>query len=180
MKLISPVAITTLCLLFFALKPALPPALETKKIYADKVNILIPKGFTLMSDAIKRSKYPSANRPDVVYADSDGNVNVAFNHTQNKATQAQMDAYKESLSGSLKKAYPSAKFKGSGVNTINGRKVGYCELVTPARDQEIYNLMFFTDLDGRLLMCTFNCTVSKQGEWQASAKQIMNSLTVKG
>ncbi|MBC8151497.1 MAG: hypothetical protein H7Z72_01165 [Bacteroidetes bacterium] len=178
MRTLSPVT-TLLCVLFFSLRPALP-GLEMKKIYANKVEILLPKGFALMSDAIKRSKYPAANRPDLVYADSDGNVNVAFNHTQNKATQAQMGAMTESLSASLKKAYPTAKFSGTGVSTINGRKVGYCELVTPAIDQEIYNLIFFTDLDGRLLLCTFNCTVSKRGEWQPVAKRIFNSLTIKG
>lgn len=177
MRRLNPIA-APLCVLLFSLTSALP-GLEMKKLYANKVEILVPKGFTLMSDAVKRSKYPAANRPDLVYADSDGNVNVAFNHTQNKATQAQMGAMTESLGASLKKAYPTATFSGTGVITTNGRQVGYCELVTPAIDQKIYNLIFFTDLDGRLLLCTFNCTVSKRGEWQPSAKQIMKSLTVK-
>lgn len=156
---------------------ATAPALE--KIYANKVEILIPKEFKPMSDQMARSKYPSSNRPNLIYTDEDGAVNVAFNHTQNKATQAQMDAYKQSLVSSLKKSYPAAKWKEDGVKQINGRKVGYAEFVTPAIDQEVYNLMFFTDLDGKLLLCTFNCTTKQLGNWQTSAKQIMNSLTVK-
>ena len=75
--------------------------------------------------------------------------------------------------------YPSAEWKDSGIKTINGKEVGYLELVTPAIDTEIYNLMFFTDLDGKLLLCTFNCTKKSIDEWTPTAKEIMNSLKIK-
>lgn len=61
---------------------------------------------------------------------------------------------------------------------INGRKVGYLELVTPGLDTDIYNLMFFTDLDGRLLLCSFNCVIRDLEQWQDKAKEIMYSLRV--
>ncbi|MFY7729462.1 MAG: hypothetical protein ACOVRN_08100 [Flavobacterium sp.] len=57
--------------------------------------------------------------------------------------------------------------------------MGYIELVTPALDTDIYNLMFFTDLNGKLLICTFNCTKKDMEEWTPVAKEIMNSLEVK-
>ncbi len=155
------------------------PDLEKRRIYSNQVEILVPKGFKDMPADMVSRKYPSANRPNVIFTDADGTVNVAFNHTANQATQAQIDAYKASIVTSTKRAYSSAKWRGDGVKVINGRKVGYCELITPAADQNVYNLMFFTDLDGRLLMCTFNCVEKKLGEWQEPARQIMRSLTVK-
>ena len=166
------------CLLFvFSLVPKAPD-LEKRRIYTNRVEILVPKGFTNMPAAMVNRKYPSANRPNVIFTDADGTVNVAFNHTTNRVTQAQMEAVKESMVASFKRSFPSAKWRGSGVRVINGRKVGYCELVTPAADQNVYNLLFFTDLDGRLLMCTFNCIEKKLGEWQEPARQIMRSLVV--
>jgi len=65
------------------------------------------------------------------------------------------------------------------VSEINGRKVGYLEFITPVIDTDIYNLMFFTDLDGQLLLGTFNCTKRSIDEWQSTAKEIMNSLKIK-
>lgn len=167
------------CLILAVPVVAKAPELEKRRIYRNRVEILVPKGFKDMPADMVSRKYPSANRPNVIFTDADGTVNVAFNHTTNRATQAQIETLKESLMASFKRAYPSAKWKGSGVTVINGRKVGYCELITPAADQNVYNLLFFSDLDGRLLLCTFNCVEKKLSEWQEPAQQIMRSLTLK-
>jgi len=153
--------------------------LEKKSIFNDKVEILLPKEFEIMSEEMMAVKYPNGRRPTLVYTDKTGGINVAFNHTANKITSDQFESYKESLVSMFKNLYPSAEWKGTGIKEINGRKVGYIELITPAVDTKIYNLMFFTDLDGRLLLCTFNCVEKKQADWAESAQQIMNSLTVK-
>jgi hypothetical protein len=153
--------------------------LEKRKILNDKVEILIPQEFEVMSEEMMKFKYPSERRPTLVYTDKTGGINVAFNHTANKASQQQIEAFKDSFVSTFKNLYPSAEWKGTGVKEINGRKVGYIELMTPAIDTKIYNLMFFTDLDGTLLLCTFNCVDKKQKDWVGPAKQIMNSLTVK-
>ncbi len=89
-----------------------------------------------------------------------------------------MEAFKQSMIGSFKTSIPSAKWVSSGVKVINGRKVGYLELVTPAIDQEIYNLMFFTDVNGKLFLATFNCLEKERSTWQHTAHQILNSLKV--
>jgi len=153
--------------------------LEKRNILNDKVEILLPKDFEIMSEEMMKTKYPSERRPTLVYTNTTGGINVAFNHTTNKVSQTQIDAYKENFVSMFKNLYPSAEWKETGVKEINGRKVGYMELVTPAIDTKIYNLMFFTDLDGRLLLCTFNCVDKEQKNWTEAAKQIMNSLTIK-
>jgi hypothetical protein len=139
--------------------------LEEKKILGDKVEILLPMGFETMSEDMMKLKYPSERLPTIVYTDKTGGINVAFNQTANKASQQQIDAFKENFVSTFKNLYPSAEWKATGVKEINGRKVGCLELITPAIDTKIYNLMFFTDLDGRLLLCTFNCVDKKQSEW---------------
>ncbi len=155
------------------------PDLEKRRLYNNRVEILVPKDFKDMPKEMVELKYPSANRPNVIFTDEDGTVNVAFNHTTSRATQAQLEAYRENMLAMFKKAYPTANWKGNAIKVVNGRKVGYYELITPAIDQKVYNLIFFTDLDGRLLICTFNCVEKKLGEWQNPARQIMNSLVVK-
>jgi hypothetical protein len=153
--------------------------LEKRTFFDGKVEILMPIEFEKMSEDMMSVKYPNGRRPTLVYTDKTGGVNVAFNHTASKATPDQIDAYKESFVSMFKNLYPSADWKGTGLKEINGKKVGYMELITPAIDTKIYNLMFFTDLDGRLLLCTFNCVERKQTDWIEPAQQIMNSLNVK-
>jgi hypothetical protein len=152
--------------------------LEKRKIFEDKVEILIPKEFEVMSEDLMKLKYPSERRPTLVYTDKTGGINVAFNYTASKANQQQIDTYKDAFISMFRNLYPSAEWGDTGIKEINGQKVGYMELVTPAIDTKIYNLIFFTDLDGRLLLCTFNCVEKKQKDWIEPAKQIMNSLII--
>lgn len=60
---------------------------------------------------------------------------------------------------------------------INGKKIGSLQVITAAIDTK--ESFFFTDVDGRLLICTFNCTVEKKVEWHETGKKIFYSLTVK-
>jgi hypothetical protein len=153
--------------------------LGLKSLLNDKVELKIPLDFEIMSDEMIQTKYPSANRPTLVYTNKSGGINVALNLTQHQANQNIISSYKDTFVQSFKNAYPSAVWKDSGVKEINGRKVGYIELVTPAIDTEIYNLVFFTDLEGKLLLCTFNCTKKDTRDWIPIANEIMNSLKIK-
>lgn len=153
--------------------------LETKLLLNDKVEISLPKDFDIMPEKLMESKYPSDRRPTLVYSNESGGINVALNLTTNQANQEMIPAYQKNFVQTFENLYPSAEWKDNGVKTINGKTVGYLELITPAIDTEIYNLMFFTDLDGKLLLCTFNCTKKSIDEWAPTAKEIMNSLRIK-
>ncbi|MFD2188281.1 hypothetical protein [Aquimarina celericrescens] len=153
--------------------------LETKSLLNEKVELKIPKDFDIMSEELMKLKYPSDRRPTLVYSNESGGINIALNLTQNQASQQMIPAYQDNFVQTFKNLYPSAEWKDNGIKMINGKKVGYLELVTPAIDTEIYNLLFFTDLDGKLLLCTFNCTKKSIDKWTPIAKEIMNSLKIK-
>jgi len=62
------------------------------------------------------------------------------------------------------------------VKEVSGRKVGYLEFMKPEMGHEVYTLVFFTDVQGKLLICTFNCADRQKPEWEPLAKKILNSL----
>lgn len=151
----------------------------TKSLLEDKIELKIPKDFDIMSEELIKLKYPSDRRPTLVYSNETGEINVALNLTDNKANQDLIEPYVENLVTTFKNMYPSAKWKDSGTKVINGKKVGYLKLITPAIDTKIYNVLFFTDLDGKLLLCTFNCTEKNIKKWGTAGDEIMNSLQIK-
>lgn len=169
----------TLMLWVFSPMAILTNELQTISILNDEVSIQIPKDFDIMPEALLKSKYPSERRPTLVYSNDSGGINVAFNLTQNKANQSLIETYTDVFENSFKNMFPSAVWKNIGTKEINGRAVGYLELITPAIDTEIYNLMFFTDLNGQLLLCTFNCTIKDMEDWVDTAHKIMHSLQLK-
>lgn len=169
----------TILIAFFTTAFTLTIDLKIKSLLNEKVELKIPSDFNIMSEKLMKMKYPSERRPTLVYSNESGGINVALNLTQNKASQELIEPYVANLVKTFKNVYPSAEWKESGIKEINGKKVGYLELVTPAIDTEIYNLIFFTDLEGKLLLCTFNCTKESISEWTPTAKEIMNSLKIK-
>jgi len=151
-------------------------AFETKAVLGNRIELKIPKGFVIMSEEMAKRKYSAERRPTLLYTNESGTVSVALNLTSDRATQAQLPACKENLMHTIRHRYMSAGEKFDDMKVVNGRKVGFVEFNTPAVD---YNLIFFTDLDGRLLLCTVNCTEKNTELWQPVAKEIMASLKIK-
>ena len=87
-----------------------------------------------------------------------------------------LEKYKEVLKSGLESAYPDAVWEEEGITEINGKKAGFFRVITDTPDDKIYNYMVFTDVEGRLMICSFNCTESRLKIWKPLATQIMNSL----
>jgi hypothetical protein len=79
---------------------------------------------------------------------------------------------------SLKRAHPDANFTDSGVKDINGKKVGYFKMITTAADQNVFVMYFFTNVDGKAVIFTFNCTEKRLPQWKDVADSMMMSLKV--
>lgn len=150
--------------------------LETKALLGNRVELKIPKGFGVMSEDMAKLKYPAGRRPTLIYTNAAGTVSVALNVTSDRATQAQLPVIKDNLMYTLRHRYMSARMKFDNMKEVNKRKVGFMEFSNPGTD---YNLIFFTDLNGQLLICTFNCTDTNNEQWQPVAQEIMASLKMK-
>lgn len=152
---------------------------DTISILSDKISLLIPTTFSIMSEDMAKIKYPNERRPSIIYTNDSASVNIAFNYTQNQASNENLQAIMDSLKESFDNLYPSAQWYTSEVKTINDKDIGVLELITPAIDTEIYNLMWFTDIDGKLLIATFNCTKEQMDEWKPVGETILSSFELK-
>jgi len=153
--------------------------LEVKAFFDGKVELKIPIDFEIMSEEMLQLKYPTEQKPGIVYTEETGGINVALRLTENPASQEILPLYVDNFVKTFDTTYPDLNWKDNGVKTINGKEVGFLELVTPAVDTDIYNLLFFTDMNEQLLLCTFNCTKKSMEEWTPIAKEIMTSLKIK-
>ena len=152
---------------------------ETKALLGNKIELKIPKDFVIMSDDMAKLKYPPGRRPTLVYTNEAGTISVALNLTSDRATQAQLPAIKENLLHTYRHQYMGAREKWDDMKVMNGRKVGFIEFSTPGAETGVYNLIFFTDVHGQLLLCTVNCTDKNIEQWKLAAKEMMTSLKAK-
>jgi hypothetical protein len=152
--------------------------LDTISILSDSVTLLIPTSFNIMSEDMAKIKYPMENRPTLIYTNDTGSINIAFQYTQSQASSSDIQEITDALKANFEHLYPSAQWYTSEVKRINDKDIGVLELLTPAVDTEIFNLMWFTDLDGKLLIATFNCTESQMDDWKPIGEAILSSFTL--
>lgn len=153
--------------------------LVTRTALHDKVSLLTPKTFGPMPKAMLELKYPSSRRPTEVLSDSTGSVSLAFNFTQSPMTPDQVKEAHASMSKMFHKIYPSATWIRDETVDRNGQEFMIFEMVTPAVDTQIHNIMYGTSVDNRLLLIAFNTTVEQSEQWLPIGKKIMESIRIK-
>ncbi len=145
------------------------------RLFDNKVSIMLPNSFSLMSEGVKAVKYPNTKQaPDVVYTNEKASVNIAFNLKNFPTTEEDLPEVKEVFEKQLATLKPESFV--SEIKSINGHKYIIYEFISQAVDTKIYNLMFLSDVDGKLLMATFNCTVGLLEEWKPRAQEILMSV----
>lgn len=152
---------------------------NTIKILDGKVTILAPKTFSPMPDNMIEIKYPNSRRPTEVLSNETGSVTLAFGHTKIPMRPDQITEVHQLISKGFHNMYPSATWLRDDIIEQNGSKFIVLELITPALDSQIHNIMYGTSVNDHFLMVSFNTTVKQSEEWLPIGRQIMASLTVK-
>jgi hypothetical protein len=152
--------------------------LVVTSVLGGSINIELPKSFIQMGDQELSVKYSRSNSlPQEAYSNAVGTISLAFNHTSNILLPSDLPDFRQSFARQFKGTL-GIHFIGSGMKKLNGRDFATLEFVSQAIDTKIYNLMFLTSFDDRLLICTFNCTESEMEKWKSTSQQIMNSIQV--
>ena len=117
----STLLLCILGLLLTAAKPLSEIELVKKRVLSERVEILIPKGFEVMTEQQMDFAYAKAqSRPSVIFTNNNL-ISLAFNYSDNDADQDMVDVY----AASFGKTYHAT-----------GWKVGYC-VAPPALSTEL-------------------------------------------
>ena len=153
--------------------------LTERSILDGKASIAVPATFSLMSDEMRKIKYPNENRPAVVYTDERGAVNVAVNLTALSVSPDQLDATHETVVTNFRNLYPSAAWYESRLFEREGHRFFAIDLMTPAIDTEVRNMMLGTSCGGRLLVVSFNVMRELAPAWIETGQKILSSLKIR-
>lgn len=147
-----------------------------QSILDGKVTLRMPEIFTIMLPELASLKYPSERRPNLIYTDESSTINLAFNMTTHSVTEMEIAEFQENMADVLEQAQPTAEWLDNDSKEIDGKNIGFFEIITPALDGDIYNLMFFASIDGKALIGTFNCMEEDVEEWRPVAQAMMDTL----
>lgn len=163
---------------FCSLMTSYSQELVPQLILDNTMSLSVPKGFSLLSNDIIAKKYPSGNRPSIVYGNPDATINLVVNYTEDGITKEELSDALEVFSKQFERAYPGIEWYTKELQLVNAKKFVVLEFHTPAVDTEIYNLMFMTEHQERLLIFSFNCTLREKSQWEKVGKEILKSIKV--
>ncbi|WP_042160178.1 hypothetical protein [Paenibacillus gorillae] len=148
----------------------------SQSLLDDRIIVYMPKSFKLMTPKAAAIKYPSERRPQFIFTNDAGSINLTFNYTINPLYEEDIEVFKEEMVSMLQRMQPILQWYEDGVKEYEGHSIGYCEFLTPAMNVNVYNLMFFVSLEDRALLCSFNCTEDEKEDWKEIAKGMMDTL----
>ena len=151
---------------------------EKVKLFRKQMEILIPEGFKDMPDYVAKKKYPSKHRPPVILMDKNNMVYFTFHLMDMALAEGQLKKAAEGFVKSMKQVYVNAKFQELQYGERNdGGKIAWLAYETMAIDADIFNIMFITPLEGKLLYGSFNCILGMQDEWEEFAMYCIRTIT---
>lgn len=150
--------------------------LARKTLLNNKVEIMAPEKLKQMTDEMFTLKYHRSNKPLMVLTDENAEVNLIADYTPQQLTDDRLYEYKTFQLEGLKKTHPELTVLDSAVSTINGKKVGFFKFISQAIDQKVFNYYFFTIIEGRVLLFSFNCIESLRPKWEKIADEIVASV----
>ena len=143
--------------LFFPIVGFSQGNLQKVTVIDQKVEILVPKDLTKMTDQFWNIKYPNRTRPILALSDDNGEINLLADMTSQELSEKQLSAYKDFRIDHLKQGPSNVKILEDSIIDVNKKKVGYIKFSSQAIDQSIFNYYFFIIVDGKVLLFTFNC-----------------------
>jgi len=151
-------------------------ALEGRTLLDGKVTLQVPASFKPMSDEHRKIKYPGANAPSVVLTDESTTMNIALDH---KPVAIAPNQVKE-LEAPMRQQFASAKLNSAGMRSINGQDFLVIDVDVPLADGPNHNHMAFTSFQGRMLIISYNCMLSRNADCGALGNRVIDSIRLNG
>jgi len=136
----------------------------------------LPDGFGPLSGELAKLKYPNENRPDVIYTNPATTINVTFSHKTDRLEEGQEEEIRDYMAEIVQRLHPSSSIIEKMTTEADGCRLAWFDFVTPAIDTDIYNIMFFTSLHGRLLMGGCNCLDEDKEDWKELFVQMIGTV----
>ena len=140
--------------------------------------MMLPTNFVPMSQEIAKIKYPSEHRPETIFTDETGTINLMFQYMEGDVTDTTIETFRNQVFGLMKRVNPGIKEREIGMMDVAGKQIAYVEFSNTTMDGKLYNIMFYLAIKGQPLMGSFNCQTKEMKYWKPVAFEMIRSIEV--
>lgn len=141
-----------------------------------RLTMQVPVALKPASEAIARLKYRGRVAARNILTDGNGAVNLLVRLGPRKFSATLVPEMAKQMRALMEKHRPGLVWHASETRTINGNMYAYLEFTSTAIDTKIRNFMLTSSMDGKLLVISFNVTVSRLARWQPVVRKILASV----
>ena len=156
--------------------------IEFEHTYIEELGftVALPDTYVSMPESMKKSKYISENRPQVIMTSLDTSVNFTFSLLPVNVPKEQLILALKQMRQVIQKINPANTFYGEKVVKLeSGESVYYFDYMSYALDCKMYNVMYLTALaDNKVLHGGFNCKFDFNDEWSKVVSLIMKTIRI--
>ncbi|MBC2020474.1 hypothetical protein HCA81_05390 [Listeria booriae] len=145
----------------------------------DAIWMSVPTDFDEMNPEMVTLKYPSSHRPQLILTDDSSKFNVTFLVTNNEMKPGEMSNFTYAMLSAVRSMQPNTVFLSDGIKELSNQEIGYLEMLTPALDGTIYNLLFFAVWNKKIVQTSINCMEEDMALWRKFAHGMMETFIVK-
>lgn len=149
---------------------------EETWLFDGRMQVMLPKSFTDMPIEQAKLKYPMEQRPQVIKTNERTDINFTFSLLEQPMENRQVKMMRDSLRRVLRRARPDMKFMEDGLEEIEEHTIGWFEFISNGLDGKLYNIMYFTPIDSKLMQGIFNCPVKEAQNWKSVVLQVMHTI----
>ncbi len=138
-----------------------------------KYHVLVPSNFKELSAEEIKADYGTTEPPELVYADTNNTVNIAFSAPNGALSNDQVKEYLNTMKTILS---TGMEVLGTSTYDVDGHTIGVIKLISEVENQKIYNQMAFFSYEDKLTVITFNCKDNVRPEWEKVGDEIIKSI----
>ena len=157
----------------------IPVIFKEFDIVEDKAVIRMPSDFIARSDDEIASVYFLGSKPQYVFSNGYLNFMVAFHWTESQIPEDAVFDFLRFAKQAIERIGPKARILEEERLEKDGQKVAILQMIAQTIDSVNYNIMFFTVLEGRLLIGSLTFEQKYRKRLLPLALEIVKSFSIK-
>ncbi|SHL70474.1 hypothetical protein SAMN02745136_05512 [Anaerocolumna jejuensis DSM 15929] len=154
----------------------IPVSFAERSLLDDRIAIWMPEDFRELTQEEINAVYLLGNKPDVVYGNAYLNLSLGFHYTDNEVPNEYMGDFVKIARMILEKSGPKVTVYSEKVRKTGYHTVSSLELVSHTITDTIYNVMFYSSLNGKVLIGFLNFNYRYLDRYKKIAKEMLESF----
>lgn len=147
-----------------------------KEFFEGRMKVMLPDDFIDMPRKVAQFKYPNEARPDIIKTDLIGATNFTFSLLKGKAKEEELPMIIETTRKMIGNYQPQNVFYENMDGSTQSGKYALIQFKSFAIDMPIYQIMYYTLIEGRVMHGIFNCRFEEKEMWEKIAIQVIESI----